>query len=127
MRKRAAGIALAISVFVLSLAVAPGIARTSDAAMRACRAGDLSFSYRKGHVKYADVVVKLRSIGIACGTARAVAATVARDTLHNRTVATRIAGLRVRVKDPCAGCTPDWKVSATSDSGTVTFVVEGGA
>jgi hypothetical protein len=51
---------------------------------------------------------------------------VARDILHEAKVPSQIAGLKVTVEEPCAGCTPVTQVSAKSSEGSVTFAVRGG-
>lgn len=129
MRKDTAVLALAASVCIAILAAGAqvGMARTQAATATACGMKGLRFSFHRSGATYSDKVTHLNATGVPCKTARNVAAAVATDVLHSRKVPKRIDGLRVTVKRPCAGCAPDWDVSATSRAGKVTFVILGGA
>lgn len=92
-----------------------------------CSTAGLSFSLRRHGTTLGDDVVRLRSQGIACAGARSIARKVAVALLHERPVPVRIDGMEVKLKRPCAGCTPNTRVAASGRGRTVTFTVRGGA
>jgi hypothetical protein len=121
----AAGSALALVVGLLVIGAGRGQAAGAPA-MRTCSTAQLHFTVQRGGATFSDGVANLRAQGVTCTTARSVASRVARDVLHEVTLPSQIAGLKVTVKEPCAGCTPVTQVSAKSSEGSVTFTVRGG-
>jgi hypothetical protein len=94
---------------------------------RNCSVAGLRYSEKRDGVTYAVAVANLRAKVSSCPQARSLAATVARDILHETKVPARIGGLKVTIKEPCTGCTPDTQISARSGQEVVTFTVKGGA
>jgi hypothetical protein len=92
-----------------------------------CSVAGLHYSENQAKVNYAVAVANLKATVTTCAEARSLAGTVARDILAGAKIPARIAGLKVTVKEPCAGCTPDTRVSARSGQELVTFTVKGGA
>jgi hypothetical protein len=92
----------------------------------ACSAKGLSYQYSKGTAHFADFVSNLKATGVSCTTARKVAATAAKDILHDSKVAAHIGGLSMHAKKPCTGCSPVWSVTGSSSSGHISFKVNGG-
>jgi hypothetical protein len=121
----AAASGLALVVCLLVLGAGRGQA-AGTAAKRTCSTAGLHFTVQRGGATFSDGVANLRAQGVTCTTARSVASRVARDILQEVKVPSQIAGLKVTVKEPCAGCTPDTQVSAKSSEGSVTFTVRGG-
>jgi hypothetical protein len=128
-RSTALGIAAALTVaLVLCLLIGAGRGQAAGTATkRTCSTAGLRFSDQSGGATFSVAVAGLRAQTVSCATARSVASKVARDILHEVKVPARIAGLKVTVKEPCAGCTPDTQVSARSAAASVTFTVRGGA
>jgi hypothetical protein len=117
-----------LSLLLAAAALVPAAqagAATHHSVSKACSTHGLHYSYKSGSATFGDKVVRLRTKGVQCRTARSVAARVAKDLLHGRTVPHKIDGLTVRVAG-CAGCAPDWQVTATRRGGKVTFHVLGG-
>jgi hypothetical protein len=94
---------------------------------KSCNVKDLHYSYTKGTASYSDAVETLTAAGASCTSAQKVAGAVAKDLLHNTKVPGTISGLKVKVTNPCTGCTPLWGVTATGGGATVKFTVMGGA
>ena len=116
-----AGAALAV------FASACASAGHATAAVQQCSAEGLRFSYQSHGATFSDQVQHLTAKSVSCGTARAVAATVARRLLHHRDVQAGIDGFQVMVRSPCPSCTPVWHVTATaSQDRAVAFQVHGG-
>jgi len=101
--------------------------QAADPATRSCSVAGLRYSAKQEGVTYSVAVANLRAKVATCPQARSLAATVAKDILHEIKVPAKIGGLKVTIKEPCAGCTPDTKVSAKSGQEVVTFTVKGGA
>lgn len=78
-------------------------------------------------VVLSNKVVQLRTTRVACSTARGIARQIATDLLLKRHVPARIRGFRIRVVEPCSGCTPRWQVTASGTNGSFRFVILGGA
>lgn len=119
-----------LSLILVAAAIVPATqagAATHHSASNACSTKGLHFSHRSGSATSSDRVVRLRATGVQCRTARVVAKRVAKDLLQGHAVPRTIDGLKVRVKNPCSGCAPDWRVTATRRGGKVTFHVRGGA
>jgi len=95
-------------------------------ATKACSTAGLHYTQKRGGATFSVGVANLRAKGVACLSARTLAATVAKDLLHEAKLPARIGGLPVTLKEPCAGCTPTTQVSAGSGKELVTFVVKGG-
>jgi hypothetical protein len=130
-RLRAAKLILGVSAALL-LALLLGTAAVGAQPLEAakkpatCSVAGLHYSEIQAKVNYAVAVANLRATVTTCADARSLAGTVARDILAGAKVPARIAGLKVTVKRPCAGCTPDTQVSARSGQELVTFTVKGG-
>jgi hypothetical protein len=105
----------------------PVAAAARPAAGQPCSTSGLQFSEEHGGATYSDEVTALRARIASCTTARSVATEVAQDLLQEVKVPRRIEGLKVTLKKPCTGCTPDTGVTARSGKKLVTFTVEGGA
>jgi hypothetical protein len=131
-RLRAAKLILGVSAALL-LALALGTAAVGAQRLEAakkpttCSVAGLHYSENQAKVNYAVAVANLKATVTTCANARSLAGTVARDILAGVKVPARIAGLKVTVKEPCAGCTPNTQVSARSGQELVTFTVKGGA
>lgn len=116
-----------LSLVVCLLVIGAGRGRAAATpAKRTCSTAGLRFTVQRGGATFSDGVANFRAQGVTCTTARSVASRVARDILHEVKVPSQIAGLKVTVKEPCSGCTPDSQVSAKSSEGSVTFIVRGG-
>jgi hypothetical protein len=130
-RLRAAKLSLGVSAALL-LALPVGTAAVGAEPLAAakpattCSVAGLH-SENRAKVNYAVAVANLKATVTTCGEARSLAGIVARDILAGAKVPARIAGLKVTVKGPCAGCTPDTRVTARSGQELVTFTVKGGA
>lgn len=120
----AAVVALALLLWVAAIGAARGEA--AGTAKKACSTAGLTFTVKRGGATFSTGVSNLEAEVVTCKTARSLASQVARDILHETTVPSRIAGLKVTVKEPCAGCTPTTSVSARSGEKAVTFLVRGG-
>jgi hypothetical protein len=94
---------------------------------KSCSVKDLHYSYTKGTASYSDAVEKLTTTAASCTSAQKVAGTVAKDLLHKTKVPGTVDRLKVKVTNPCTGCTPLWSATATGGGATVTFTVMGGA
>jgi len=94
---------------------------------RACADLRVAAIRPNGDVVLTSKVVQLRTTGVACTTARAVARQVAKDLLLGRKVPAKIDGYQIKLVKPCAGCTPRWQVSATGANGGFRFAILGGA
>lgn len=94
---------------------------------KSCSVKGLHYSYTKGTASYSDAVEKLTTTAASCTSAQKVAGTVAKDLLHETKVPGVVDGLKVKVTNPCSGCTPLWSGAATGGGATVTFTVMGGA
>jgi hypothetical protein len=92
-----------------------------------CSVKDLHYSYTKGTAFYSDAVERLTTTAASCTSAQKVAGTVAKNLLHKTKLPGTVDGLKVKVTNPCAGCTPLWSATATGGGATVTFTVMGGA
>jgi hypothetical protein len=105
----------AVAMIVALVLAAQAQAGTSEhaSAARSCSAQGLRFTYLQAGVTFSVKVTQLRTTALTCGVSRPLARQVAIDVLHNRKVPARISGLRVRVQYPCAGCSPDVRVTAT--------------
>ena len=93
---------------------------------KSCSVKDLHYSYTKGTASYSDAVEKLTTAA-SCTSAQKVAGIVAKDLLHETKVPGVVDELKVKVTNPCSGCTPLWSGAATGGGATVTFTVMGGA
>jgi hypothetical protein len=128
---RAGTLLVAVLAAALCLGVATGGAAQPVAAKatatRTCSVTGLRYTQKQEGVTLGVAVANLKAKEVACPKARALAATVAKDILHETNVPARIAGLKVTVKEPCTGCTPDYGVIAKSGPELVTFTVKGGA
>jgi hypothetical protein len=119
--------ALTLSLILCLLVIGAGRGQAAGApAKRTCSTAGLRFTDQRGGATSSDAVANLRAQGVTCTTARSIASRVARGILHETKVPTQIGGLKVTIKEPCAGCTPDTQVSARSAEGSVTFTVRGG-
>ena len=112
------------SVLVAAATVADAAPRQTD---RACAGLRVAAIRPNGDVVLTSKVVELRTTGVACKTARAVARQVAKDLLLGRKVPAKIDGYRIKVVRPCTGCAPRWQVNATGANGSFKFAVLGGA
>jgi hypothetical protein len=121
----AAALTFALVVGLLVIGAGRGQAAGTPA-KRTCSTAGLRFTVQRRGATLSDGVANLRAQGVTCTTARSVASRVAQGILHEVKVPSRIAGLKVTVKEPCAGCTPVSQVSAKSSEGSVTFTVRGG-
>ncbi len=126
--------AVALVMALVMAAHAQAGAGEHASAARACSAQGLRFSYHQAGATFSVKVTQLGATAVTCRASRRLASQVATDLLHNRRVPARISGLRVRVTHPCAGCSPDTRVTATGPRGRrdgvvpkVTFHVLGGA
>jgi hypothetical protein len=120
-------VALTLSLILCLLVIGAGRGEAAGTSTkRTCSTAGLRFTVERGGATLSVGVANLRAQGVTCTTARSVASRVARDILHETKVPTQIAGLKVTVKEPCAGCTPDTQVGAKSNQGAVTFTVRGG-
>ena len=104
-------------------------ATVAQAAGRSAAKSCASFRVTKveGGATSSIKVTQLRTTGVRCKTAHAVAKQVATDLLSNKHVPARINGFRIKVVQPCTGCPPRWQVSASGAAGSFTFVSLGGA
>jgi hypothetical protein len=114
------GIAAALTLALLGNA-------TAQPAIKNCSTAGLRYSQKQGGVTLGVAVANLKAKGTTCATARSIAAPVAKDILKETKVPATIAGFKVTVKEPCAGCTPDSQVTAKYGGELVTFTVKGGA
>jgi hypothetical protein len=132
-RLRKGTLALAVAAALLSTAILGTAAtgaqplRTAKAATKSCSTAGLRYSRKQGGATFSVAVANLKAKAESCSQARSLAATVAKDILRETKVPATIAGLKVEVKEPCAGCTPDTQISAKSGGKVVTFTVKGGA
>jgi hypothetical protein len=94
---------------------------------RACAGLRVTAIRPNGDVVLTSKVVQLRSTGVACKAARAVARQVAKNLLLGRKVPARIDGYRIKIVKPCTGCAPRWQVTATGADGSFRFAILGGA
>ncbi len=115
---------------VASLVIAVGMPATVAAAppkAAKCSVSRLRYTHTSGTATFSTKVVRLNARGVKCTTARTIAGKVAKDLLNKRAIPTRIKGLAVVVKRPCAGCEPSYSGTATAPGKRVTFVIRGGA
>ncbi|MBN9623726.1 MAG: hypothetical protein J0H06_12370 [Actinobacteria bacterium] len=99
----------------------------AKAATKNCSAAGLRFTEKQEGVTYSVAVANLKAKVTPCPKARTVARTVAKDILGGTEVPATVGGLKVTVKEPCVGCTPDSQVTAKAGQELVTFTVKGGA
>jgi hypothetical protein len=119
--------ALTVAIILCLLGIGAGRGQAAGApAKRTCLTAGLSFTVQRGGATFSDGVSNLRAQVVTCKTARSLASQVARDILHETKVPSQIGGLKVTVKEPCAGCTPTTSVVARSGEKAVTFTVRGG-
>jgi hypothetical protein len=117
-----------ISVVLGSALLGTGAAgaESLEAMTKSCSVAGLHYSEKQEGVTYGVSVANLKAKVATCPQARSLAATVAKDILHETKVPTHIAGLKVTVKEPCASCTPNTQVIANSGQKRITFTVRGG-
>ncbi len=134
MKIRSTLVTVAVAAVVMAVALAaPAGARRYASPASSCSAQGLRFTYSSAGATFSVKVTQLKVTAVTCRASRTLAAEVAKDLLHSRKVPARISGLRVLVKKPCAGCSPDVRVKATGTrrpNGVVpkvTFDVLGGA
>ena len=118
-------VALALLLCLLVIGVGRGEAAGSPA-KRTCSTAGLTFTVKRGGATFSTGVSNLRAEVVTCKKARSLASQVARDILHEIKVPSQISGLKVTVKEPCAGCTPTTSVVAKAGAKAVTFTVRGG-
>lgn len=131
-RLRATMLVLGVSAALLALilsATATGAAplKGANPATRTCSTAGLHFTKKQDGTTFSVAVANLKAKVAPCSKARSLAGTVAKDILRETKVPATIAGLKVTVKEPCAGCTPDTQVTARSGQELITFTVNGGA
>jgi hypothetical protein len=119
--------ASALLVCFLSTAATAEPLQTTNASTRTCSTAGLRFTAKQGGTTFSVAVAKLKATVAPCPKARSLAGKVAKDILHETKVPATIAGLKVTVKEPCTGCTPNTQVTARSGQELVTFTVKGGA
>lgn len=89
------------------------------------------FADKRSGATYSVQVRNLTATGVSCQKARNLAGVVAKDLLHGKRVPARLQSLKITVKKPCAGCTPNTGVTAAGSGKqrgvVVKFVVAGGA
>jgi hypothetical protein len=119
--------ALLLSLLLGTAAIGAQPLAAAKPATRSCSVTGLHYSEKQGGVTYGVAVANLKAKVVSCSAARSLAGTVAKDILRETKVPARIAGLKVTVKEPCAGCTPDTQVTAKSGEELVTFTMKGGA
>jgi hypothetical protein len=119
------GLTFSLAAAVMLLASATVAQAAGRGAAAKC--ADFRVSKRDGGAVFSNKVTQLRTNGVGCTTAHAVAKQVATDLLLNKHVPARINGFRIKVVKPCAGCPPRWRVSASGAAGSFTFVSLGGA
>lgn len=130
-RLRAVLLVLILLLAILALGAATGGAAEPlqgvQPLTRSCSVGGLRYVEKEHGATFSVAVANLKVKVVTCPKARSLAGTVAEDILHGTKVPARIGGLKVTVKEPCSGCTPDSQVSARSGQEVVTFTVKGGA
>jgi hypothetical protein len=114
------------ALLLLPLLLAPATVGAKPAG-HACSVSGLSYTEKVEGMTEGVGVANLRAKSVSCSRARSLAGTVAKDILADTEVPARVGGMKVTVKEPCAGCTPDWQVRARSGDQRVTFTVKGGA
>ncbi|HEY5332323.1 MAG TPA: hypothetical protein VIJ21_02165 [Solirubrobacterales bacterium] len=118
---------LMLSLILCLLLIDAGRGEAAGApAKRNCSTAGLVFTVQRGGATFSDGVSSLRAQVVTCQTARSLASQVARDILRETKVPSQIAGLKVTLKEPCAGCTPTTSVVAKSGERAVIFTVRGG-
>jgi hypothetical protein len=116
------------AVMLLALLLVTGVTGApAKPAGRSCSVAGLRYAQKHGGATFSVAVAGLKAKVTTCQAARSIAGTVAKDILREVKVPARVGGLRVTVVEPCAGCTPDTKVTARSGPELVTFTVKGGA
>ncbi len=132
-RLRAAKFAFGVSAVLLPVlllgiaAIGAAPIEAAKAATKNCSAAGLRFTEKQEGVTYSVAVANLKAKVTPCPKARTVARTVAKDILGGTEVPATVGGLKVTVKEPCVGCTPDSQVTAKAGQELVTFTVKGGA
>jgi hypothetical protein len=116
-----------ISPVAATALATPVAASTATQAGKTCSSKGLRFTRRSHRVTFSNKVTGLKATHTSCATARKVATVAAKALLRRNRVPAKVDGFRVRVKAPCAGCTPVWHVTATKASSKVRFTVLGGA
>ncbi len=124
---RASATLLLSLVLCLAASEASPVLATAHSAGRTCSTAGLRFTEKRGGVTDSVKVVDLRAQVVSCASGRSLASQVAQDLLREVKVPKRIDGLKVTLKKPCTGCTPNTAVTAKSGRKAVTFTVEGGA
>jgi hypothetical protein len=120
-------VAALLPALLLGTAAVDAAPMTAKPTTRTCSVTGLGFHERQSGVTYGVAVVGLRAKVATCAKARSLATTVAKDILSGTKVPARVAGMSVKTKEPCAGCTPNTQVIATAGNERVTFTVMGGA
>jgi hypothetical protein len=127
-RFRAVTLVLGVSAVLLSaLFLAAGGSAAAKPATKHCSVAGLHYTDETEGTTFSVAVANLRAKVTSCGQARGIAGTVAEDMLQEIEIPARIKGLKITVKEPCTGCTPNTLVTAKSGAKLVTFTVKGGA
>lgn len=118
-----------VSTVAAGAAVASSPAQESPGtAAQKCSIKGLRFEQTSGSSTQSVKVTKVTALNFAkCAKARSIAKVVAKDLLKETDVPATVKGYTVDVKEPCAGCPPVYKVTASKGNKGAKIVIKGGA
>ena len=91
-----------------------------------CSAKGLHYTSTSASAMFSVTVERLRATAVPCGTARSVAADVAKRDLAANALPKTSHGFKIAVVNPCTACSPNTMIAATAGARKITFTLAGG-